>query len=151
MLVIRKTTNNIPKKRGRLFTATLLLLLALAEQPSEQLASQSPIFAVDAVLHLGSLHLTLYQARILQFLEVLRYGGLGYGQFIVDVAKVALRLLGQKLQDGNAGRVPHCFGKARCLLLLYAIILTGHTHFLRLLFANIRTCFELVKNCASKK
>ena len=90
---VRKTTNIHPKKRGCLLATTIFLLLGTsAEQSAEQFTSQLPIVAVDAVPYFRSLHLALYQSSILQFLQMLRNGGLGNGQFLVNIPKVAMRL-----------------------------------------------------------
>ena len=66
MFVIRRTTNiRAAKKRS---ATTSFFRLALSEKVAKQLLCQLPVVEVDAVFHLGSLHLALYQSGILQFL-----------------------------------------------------------------------------------
>ena len=101
--------------RGR--TAAFFLAEALAEEAAEEFFGEQPVVAVDAVLHLRRLHFALYESCRLEFLEVLRHGGLGNGQLFVDVAEIAGFLPGQELQDGDAGRMAHGLRKPGQLLL----------------------------------
>ena len=107
----------------RLWTTSLFAPQALPEKAAKQLLSQEPVVAVDAVLHLGSFDLALYQPGILQFLQVLRHGSLGYGEFLVDVTEIASLLLGEELQNSYPCGMAHGLGKPRQLFLPDAVIL----------------------------
>lgn len=105
-------------------TAALFLADRLSEEVGKHLLSQCPVFLVDAILHLGWLDFALNQSGFFQFFQVLRNRGLGYRQFIVDVAEETALLLYQELQDGHAGRMAHCFGKSGYPFLLFCVFLS---------------------------
>lgn len=100
--------------------------VSFAEKFGEQVAGQKPVAAVDAVTYLRGLDLALDQSGLLQLLEVLRDGGLGYGQYFVDLPEKATLLRGKKAQDGHPGRMAHRFGKAGDLFLVFRIAFRCH-------------------------
>ena len=100
--------------------------VSFAEKFGEQVAGQKPVAAVDAVTYLRGLDLALDQSGFLQLLEVLRDGGLGYGQYFVDLPEKATLLRGKKAQDGHPGRMAHRFGKAGDLFLVFRIAFRCH-------------------------
>ena len=112
------------KKRASV-AAPLAFLLARAKKLGKQQACQPPVFRVDAILHFGGFNLALYQPCIFQFLEMLRNRGFRYGQFFVDIAKIAHRLPRKKLQDSHAGRMSDGLGEARQLFLIGRISLSS--------------------------
>ena len=84
---------------------TLFFTKCGVEELLEQLACILPVFAVDAVLHLWSFYLPLYQPRLLQRGKMLADSGFGNGKFFVDGTEIAGVALCQKTHDGDAGRV----------------------------------------------
>ena len=100
--------------------------VSFAEKFGEQVAGQKPVAAVDVVTYLRGLDLALDQSGLLQLLEVLRDGGLGYGQYFVDLSEKATLLRGKKVQDGHPGRMAHRFGKAGDLFLVFRIAFRCH-------------------------
>ena len=96
-------------------------------------------FTIDAVAYLGRFDGALDEPRLLQFLEMLRYGGFGDGKHLVDVAEEAATLPGQEVEDGDPRRMAHCLRKAGKLFLFGRI--SSDFHGAVSLFANIRTIF----------
>ena len=86
-----------------------------------------PIVAVDAVSHLGCLNGTLDETGILEFLEMLADGGLGDGQLVMDVTKVAFLPAGKELQYLYPGGMSQGLGKA-CYLLGFKAIVSFRIH-----------------------
>ena len=112
---------------------------AFFQESVEQIPSQSPVVAMEAIPHLRRLDLPLNQSGLLQLFEVLRHRRLRNRQFLLDVAELASILPGQKLKNGHAGRVPHRFGEPRQLLLLIRIIFCAHRLRFFISFAKLRT------------
>ena len=56
---------------------------------------------------------------------MLRSRGFRYGQFFVDIAKIAHRLTRKELQDSHAGRMSDGLGEARQLFLIGRISLSS--------------------------
>lgn len=77
-----------------------------------------PDFGIDAIAYAGSLDGALYQPGVLQFLEVLRNGGLGETEFIHQVATDTGIGPDQVLNDGNTCRVGQGLHHLRKLILL---------------------------------
>ena len=105
------------RKKGLLFAALPRRADALPEKLLKELSGPFPVLPVDAIPHLGSLHLALYEAGLFQLFQVLGDRRLGDGQLFVNIAEVAGLLLGQEVHDGDAGRVSQRFGDAGQLLL----------------------------------
>ena len=129
---------------------TVFFARTFVKEAAKQLPCQLPVVAINTVLHLWCLHLTLYQPSFFQFFEMLRYRGLGNGQLLMDVAIITGVLPGQKLQNGYPCRMPHGFRKSRQLFLSYTILLIRHAtlfcsqiyeHFSHI--PNLPSCFWL--------
>ena len=73
----------------------------------------------------GYQYLALYQPCVFQALEMLRNRGFRYGQFFVDIAKIAHRLTRKELQDSHAGRMSDGLGEARQLFLIGCMSLSS--------------------------
>jgi hypothetical protein len=101
---------------------------AIAKEFVEHLPGNHPILLIDAIFHLGSLYLSLYQPGILQFLQMLRDGSLRYRQFLLYVAKITSIPLGQEVQYRYPRRMSQSLRKAGYLLLVYRIILFNFLH-----------------------
>src|SRR5574344_24488 len=115
----------------------------VAEELIEHLFCQCPVLAVDAILHFRCLNLALYQSGILQLFKMLRHGGLGNRQFLVDIPKVTTVLLGQKVEYRYPCRMSQSLCKSGYLLLIDGIILLILFHIYCLLFAKLQTIFQL--------
>lgn len=102
----------------------------------------------------GYQYLALYQPCVFQFLEMLRNRGFRYGQFFVDIAKIAHRLTRKELPDSHAGRMSDGLGEARQLFLIGRISLSSISveagkancsYFAFILFAKSRTTEHCAK------
>ena len=94
---------------------------ALSEELLEQFLCKLPVLLVDAVPYLGRFNGALYESCVLQFGEVLGNGGLGNGQFLVDVTEITLLLPGQELHNGDTCRMPQSLGETGQFLLPFSV------------------------------
>lgn len=108
-------------------TAAIGFANALVEEIAEKRASQLPILLVDAIFHLRGFDLSLYETCVLEFLKVLRHSGFCNRKLFVNIAEIAFGLLGEKLQNSDAGWVSHRLGKACQLLGLYIAVKLLHS------------------------
>ena len=99
----------MPKFRLDIRFVLLAAILVLADFRLEELGKEFagilPVFTHYTVFYFGGFNLPLYKSRILQFLKMLAYRGLCYGQFLMNVAKIASLLFGKEFHDGNTGRM----------------------------------------------
>lgn len=66
-------------------------------------------FLIKAIANLGSLKVALDQSRILQYLKMLAYGGLGQGEPVHDLAADTLFHPHEVPHNGNPDRVAQGF------------------------------------------
>lgn len=100
---------------GEILTAVSLALqrVDLRENFAEAALEAFNLFVVQAVARLGAVDFAANQPGVFEVLEVLRYGRLRQGQRVDEVAAHAVALVGEQLQNCEAGGVGKrlgCFG-----------------------------------------
>ena len=126
--------------------ASIFLVHAVAEELTEHLLGQQPVLAVDTILHFRRLNLALNEPGVFQFFQMLRHGGFGDGQLLVDIPEVAGVALGQKVEYRYPGGMPQRLGKSGYLLLIDGVILLVLFHIVRFTFAKLRTIYQTAKH-----
>lgn len=142
MYVVRRITNIWRKKNSAASVAAAVFVGTFAEQVCEEPACEIPVLAVYTVAHLGRVYLALYESGVAQLLEVLRHGGLRYGQHFVYVSEEAALLVRRGTARWLCGRVAQRLGKACQPLLVIGVVSALHGVWwfpVFSLFANIRT------------
>src|SRR5574344_1601563 len=128
--------------------ARIFFIHTITKELIEQLPSYCPILSINAILHLRSLYLPLYQSGILEFFKVLRYGSLRYRQLLMYIAKVTRIPFCQEVEYRYPSRMSQSLCKS-CYLLLTDCIIFLFFHNSLLFFAKLRTIFYLRKQLSS--
>jgi hypothetical protein len=93
-----------------MFSCLTAITVNIGKEQMEGLLQFFPTFLVDAVAKVFSFEGAFEEAYLLDFVQVLGYGGLGKANDIHKVVADAVVLFADILQNGNPGRVCHDLG-----------------------------------------